>query len=241
MGIERERFKRSEKKSKFTENPSDVISYSLPGNSETTVHYSEVEDPIAEVKKTKRVTKLKLKGRVKKFRFTTKSVIILLCVALLVSMATISYLLIEHNPSTSSISPSKPTKAKYINFTPAKVPFTPVVPATEPQLASLGSKNYNAAHQSYFFNDLYLGVPITVSEQPLPTGYSNTQAAVSAVAQSVHASNSFYTDGGFVFINTDPNSGKQVLVFSKSNLVIFIQSSNTIQQSDWEQYIASLE
>ncbi|MGH7234427.1 MAG: hypothetical protein ACREF7_03230 [Candidatus Saccharimonadales bacterium] len=119
--------------------------------------------------------------------------------------------------------------------------FKPLAPLGEAQLASLGSQAFNKAHDSYTYDDLYLGVPIRVSEQPLPKGFPDAAVAVAKAASSLQADITINTNSGLAYISSSDTYAKQAIVFSKGGLLIFIQSSQTIERSAWPSYINNLK
>lgn len=136
---------------------------------------------------------------------------------------------------------AKPVTQPRIASNLKKPNFTPIVPAGKSQLADLGSESsFNATKDSYTFNDLLLGLPIQVSEQPLPSGYSSSASVVAALAKDINAGQTVNFKDGVAYLNSDSSTGKQTLVLSKDNLLIFIQSLNVIDINSWANYINSL-
>jgi hypothetical protein len=126
--------------------------------------------------------------------------------------------------------------AKSNSTTPS---FTPIAPEGESQLARLGSKAYNSAHDSYTFDDLYLAEPLQVSEQALPSGFSSKDSAVSKVAESYSATIPISSTNGTGYLSTNSSSGKQTIIFSAGGLLIFVQSSYVHDADTWAGYLNS--
>lgn len=121
-------------------------------------------------------------------------------------------------------------------------PFTPVVPIDENQLAHLGKKDYDAAHNSYTFFDYYLALPLQVSEQPLPSGHGSVVRTVKEAASAFQASMAFNTTlNGVAYITTKPAPAKQIVIFSEKGLLIFLESSYIESTSFWNEYINTLQ
>jgi len=122
------------------------------------------------------------------------------------------------------------------------IPFTPVVPQDKPNLAKLGSSAYNAQYNSYTFNDSYMNQSIRVSEQPLPAGKTTAdlidKIAVSLKAESTEPIALASGQNGYLLNNTD-QTGRQVVVFSAKNMLVFVQSANAHDAVSWLSYLNS--
>ena len=197
------------------------LTYDVPNNGPTLQSKSII----------KKVKSLVLKAtqllRFKQFR------IIGIVVALsIIFVSSISLIILSSNHATKSSRTTGQDK---------KPSFSPLVPAGESQLSDLRGSAYDSTHNSYTYDDLYLGVPIRVSEQPLPNGNPNTSITVARVAASLHATSTINTDSGLAYMTTSGTYGKQTIVFSKNNLLFFIQSSDIIEQAAWSSYIDNLQ
>jgi hypothetical protein len=125
--------------------------------------------------------------------------------------------------------------------TPTTMDFSPVVPVGESQLADMGSTNYNSAHNSYTYDDLFFAEPLQVSEQPIPSSYENAAGAVEQIANYLHAATPISTSSGTAYMNTNTKSGLQTVVFSTKGLLILIQSSYQHTTAEWPMYLNSLQ
>lgn len=129
------------------------------------------------------------------------------------------------------------------NMTKSGAPnFSALVPAgkdlTWQQSKPQGGSNNDAV---YIYTDEIDGVPIKVSQQPLPLSFrDNPDGRVAEVAQSFNATDSMQVDGMFVYIGTSAK-GPQSVIFSNGSLLILIKSDGVIATGSWADYIAALE
>lgn len=123
----------------------------------------------------------------------------------------------------------------------SKPDFIPLVPEGEPQLAHVNySKSFNKAHDSYTFKDLYLGVPIQLSEQPMPSNNSpvlSSTQVISSLAKQYKATTPISFKGGTAYVSSTQN---QIVIFSYKGLLVFIQPSMNIVPSAWTPYLDKL-
>jgi hypothetical protein len=166
----------------------------------------------------------------KQFRIVSIAVILAI---IFVSSVVLIIVSSNHNTHTE--------KSSHAAAQAKKPSFSPLVPSGESQLSDLSGGAYDSAHNSYTYDDLYLGVPIRVSEQPIPTDKSNSSSTVARVAASLHATSTINTDSGLAYLTANGTYGKQTIVFSKNNLLIFIQSSDIVEPAAWSTYIDSLQ
>jgi len=120
--------------------------------------------------------------------------------------------------------------------------FKPIAPKDKPQLANFEPKvtYYDGRHDTYSFTDLLPGGHITVSEQPLPAKLGPLPQALASVAAQVGAKEQLVTDHGPAYMNTNPKSGSQIIVFTLNNLLIFINSPYGHNSGAWKDYINNL-
>lgn len=228
MGIDVDRLKKtirySEKSGPNTilESPKDTVPLTYDVPNRLTLQSKSI------IKKVKSLAlKVMQLPRFKKFR-----IIGIVVVLGIIFVSSISLIILSSNHATKSSHPTEQNK---------KPPFSPLVPPGESQLSDLRGSAYDSIHNSYTYDDLYLGVPIRVSEQPLTSGIPNTSITVARVAVSLHATSTINTDSGLAYITANGTYGKQTIVFSKNNLLIFIQSSDIIEQAAWSSYIDNLK
>lgn len=93
----------------------------------------------------------------------------------------------------------------------------------------------------YAYADNIKGIPISVSQQQLPSSFKNAvDESITNLAKQYNASKKIDAKGTTVFIGTS-TKGPQSVIFTKNNLLILIKSQKEISDADWTQYIASLK
>ncbi len=119
--------------------------------------------------------------------------------------------------------------------------FVPLAPAGRGNLVP-GKSNpyYNSAKKFYQYNENYKGAAITLNEQPFPEKLSK-KAEMDKLRKSINAKDSFTTTFGTVYIATDENSGAQRLILTNKYLLMFLQSTKTLSNDQWVEYIESFE
>jgi hypothetical protein len=128
-------------------------------------------------------------------------------------------------------------KAKLAATSPA---FTPITPAKDTATATTSTKTqiaFDATRNVYSFSDSFKGNNLVVSQQPIPDKFKSGAEAVNSIAASLSAKQSTPVDGGVAYIASDAKSGSQTVVFTKNDLLIFIQSPFRHDASDWKTYI----
>ncbi len=121
--------------------------------------------------------------------------------------------------------------------------FKPVAPKSKPNLAQGSSQatSFDGKLDSYSFTDSLNGVPLTVSQQPIPATFSSASQALSSVAKSMNAKTIIPTSSGLPAYEVfNANTSIQSLVFTMNNLLIFIQSNFQHSNAEWTNYINSL-
>jgi hypothetical protein len=121
--------------------------------------------------------------------------------------------------------------------------FTPVVPKTKPELASLatGKTAYDSQHNTYSYKDTLRGTSFLVSEQPVPSTFKSTQEAVTKIAASVGAKEPILLSRGQAYIYTDNRSNAQTVVAAVKNLLVFINSPFRHDPAEWKDYLENLQ
>jgi len=93
----------------------------------------------------------------------------------------------------------------------------------------------------FAFIDTLNKTPISVSEQPLPSDFTNnTDAKIQELATNYNATQKIPIGPMTVYIGTSTN-GPQSLIFYKNNLLILIKSAERIENTIWSTYINSLQ
>lgn len=91
----------------------------------------------------------------------------------------------------------------------------------------------------YAFSDKVEGVPIIVSEQPLPDPLAKP-GALEEFAKSYSADHKVTVEGVTVFIGTS-GKGPQSAVLAKNNLLILIKTDSKLTDTQWANYVGSLK
>jgi hypothetical protein len=93
----------------------------------------------------------------------------------------------------------------------------------------------------FAYNDTINGIPITVSQQPLPDSFkTDTASHVAELAKSYNATVNITAGDTTVYIGTSVK-GPQSVILTKKNLLVLIKSQKTIDNAAWEDYIKSLD
>lgn len=114
-------------------------------------------------------------------------------------------------------------------------------PVTSGAAAEPAKSAYDSTKGVYSFADKVAGKDVIVSQQPVPEQFKSAFDAVNDIAESLKAGQSTAINGGTAYIATDEQAGAQTVVFSKNNLLIFIQSPFKHSQAQWQAYINSLK
>ena len=126
----------------------------------------------------------------------------------------------------------------YSSFTSAKPTYTTLTP--EHKQVDWQRSVLPSGGEAYVYADIVNGVSITVTEQPLPPSFSADTTQLEQLARGYHATRFLTIDGVKVYIGT-PLKGVQAVLFSKSNLLVLIKSSDVLNDEQWHTYIASLK
>jgi hypothetical protein len=93
----------------------------------------------------------------------------------------------------------------------------------------------------YAFNDRIGDVAITVSEQPLPKSFQEDAAGQIAKLAEEFAANDKITAGDSqAFLGTSAQ-GPQSVILTKNDLLILVKSASKLTNSQWENYLATLQ
>lgn len=104
-----------------------------------------------------------------------------------------------------------------------------------------GEVRYDAERKVVNFRDSIGGVEITISQQPLPEGLKeDTENKVKKLAADFSATKELTTANPTAYLGTSVK-GPQTVIFSKKDLLVFIQSAKTIDDHDWAEYITNLQ
>ncbi len=144
----------------------------------------------------------------------------------------------------SAVAAAKATLAKSAAAsTAAKPTFQPLAPVDSTNNGIHGTPQvaYDGKRNTYSFTDTLAGQAIVVSQQPIPATYKTAVDAVSKIAVSLKASQTLATSSGAAFIANDAKSNAQTIVFSKNNLLVFVQSPFAHTSDQWQAYINGLQ
>lgn len=93
----------------------------------------------------------------------------------------------------------------------------------------------------YAYTDTIDGVPISVSQQPLPkTDKGDADQQVAGIAQKFNATEKIDNGGITLYIGTSAK-GPQSVIFTKNNVLVLIKSEKEIKDTSWEIYAQSLK
>ncbi len=93
----------------------------------------------------------------------------------------------------------------------------------------------------YAYPDSIDGVPVSVSQQPIPDNFQDAPAeSVKDLAASFQANEKITADNTTVYLST-LNNGSQMIIFTKDDVLVFIRSEQVVTNQSWVAYINSLE
>lgn len=93
----------------------------------------------------------------------------------------------------------------------------------------------------FAYTDSVDGVPISVSQQPLPQSFKNDAANQTAeVAKKFNATDKVDAGALDVYVGTSAK-GPQSVIFTKNNLLVLIKSEKKIKNTSWASYAKSLK
>lgn len=122
----------------------------------------------------------------------------------------------------------------------SKPAYAPLEPDTSS--GTVSGAQYDSKRQLYKYNDTYKGASLTISQQTLPDALREDKSKLKDIAKaSIGATEKFDTVHGDVYITTDDSTGMQRMVVAHRQLLVFIQSSKTLSNSDWVTYIQALQ
>jgi uncharacterized protein YbaA (DUF1428 family) len=92
----------------------------------------------------------------------------------------------------------------------------------------------------FAFADTIDGIPVSVSQQPLPASFKGDAVNQTAeVAKKFNATDKIEAGGIDVYVGTSIK-GPQSVIFTKDNLLVFIKSEKKIKDTSWAAYAHSL-
>lgn len=94
---------------------------------------------------------------------------------------------------------------------------------------------------AFAYADTINGVAVSVSQQPLPKGFSsNTESQVADLASKFNATDKVEAGNTKAYVGTSAK-GPQSVIFAKGSVLVLIKSQKKISNDAWAQYIAALE
>lgn len=130
-----------------------------------------------------------------------------------------------------------PAKVQTVSAT-KDMGYKPYTPAGK-TVATFGQ--YDAKKKLYTFNDAYMGSKLTINQQTMPDKLKDSKEELQKLIDSVGAAESFTTSKGEVYVATDLATGSQRLVVVGTNLLVFIQSTTTLENASWVKYLSTLQ
>lgn len=119
--------------------------------------------------------------------------------------------------------------------------YQPVLPNGGEDSTTSKKVLYDPGKKMASYTDTINGIPITVSQQPLPEQFNDDpDAGVRKLAENFSANTVIKAGGLTGYLGTSAK-GPQSMVLKKRSMLIFIFSDKTIPTEAWGQYIASLE
>jgi hypothetical protein len=127
-----------------------------------------------------------------------------------------------------------------------KPTFEVVTPSTKTKLATPDGTHaaYDGAKNIYSYLDNIGGNGFTVSQQPIPPQYSDGATAVESIAPTLDkdsAPTKLNIITGTAYVSTNQKYHSQTLVLNVRDVLLFIQSSHSFKNSEWESYINTLQ
>jgi hypothetical protein len=127
-----------------------------------------------------------------------------------------------------------------------KPPFEIVRPSNKPKLATPDGVHaaYDGAKNTYSYSDSIGSNGFTVSQQPIPPQFADGQAAVDSIAPTLTKGVTPVTLNiltGSAAVSTNPKYNSQIVVVAVRDQLLFIQSSHTFKDTEWENYLNTLQ
>jgi hypothetical protein len=222
-----------------------------PAGSSSSIPIAPVK-PLVEPKKVPRLKQIR-KIRVprvsligKRFLKLSKRRRILIIIIFIIVIVVIVRIILALHETNNSVSLSK--SGTGLSLTDPSLPkgtpsYSTIIPNNKSidKLGGWTRVSPVTSNPVYAYVDSIGSIPISVSEQPLPSSFkSNSATQVQNLAKNFNASESFYVGSLKVYIGTSV-SGPQSLIFTTDNLLVLIKSSAQITTQKWTSYIATLQ
>jgi hypothetical protein len=127
----------------------------------------------------------------------------------------------------------------------AEADFNPLVP-----LANLTDANGQQSKPDFKYDKEkkvlgyvaeFNGAQLTISQQHAPEGLKSNPAKLMSLAESLKATTPMDTQKGTAYIATDEKSKAQVAVFTTDDVLVFVRSSKSLDEDEWQTYINQLK
>lgn len=127
-----------------------------------------------------------------------------------------------------------------------KPPFEVVTPSTKTKLATPDGVHaaYDGEKNVYTYTDRIGDNGFTVSEQPIPPQFSDGPSAVESIAPTLNKGVTpvkLTVITGTAYVSTNPKYNYQSLVLNVRDVLLFIQSSKAMTNTEWQNYINTLQ
>jgi hypothetical protein len=107
--------------------------------------------------------------------------------------------------------------------------------------ATATKPKFDQTKKLYSFYDTYKGANLTVDQQAVPEKLKSSNTAVRDLARSIGTNDTFTTSVGTVYISNSEDANTQRMMLVNEKMLMFIQSTKTLPNSDWVTYIQNLE
>jgi hypothetical protein len=152
-----------------------------------------------------------------------------------VSLAVVGLSIYRHDTTTSS-------RASDPNAVIENLEYQTVLPSGKSIDGLGGWKRVSptGSEPVYAYVDNINGIPVSVSQQPLPNSFKNDiDGQVGELAKKFNATTKLDAGGTTVYLGTSAK-GPQSVILTKNGLLILIKSQGKIDDSAWTDYAQSL-
>jgi len=119
--------------------------------------------------------------------------------------------------------------------------YDTVLPEGKKEETEGGKIGYDPQRKVASFKDTIGGVPVTVSQQPLPEPFkANPDEEIKKVAENFSATEVISEANPRIYLGNDVK-GPQTVIFHKNDVLVFILSSQPIDNKQWVAYITELK
>jgi len=160
----------------------------------------------------------------------------------LIGTAILVLLLLGGKGLQAQLSRSKPTTQKAPVVPAADLGYKPLLPPVRTDTnVAIPKPTYDQQRQLYTFNDVYKGAKLTINQQAVPDKLKGNDTEIKKLATNLGMTDTFSTTIGMAHIVTSKESGVQRLFVINNKMLMFIQSTQTVSNVDWVNYIQDLQ